>query len=118
MGVALAIAVTAVAIYLGVLVAGRLRQLALGARARERLARALADREGATPERAIDVASPAQIEPRVARLPCPGCGGTLAIDTHEVDPQPHALLRRVDARCVHCDGRFSTWFRVRAALPD
>ncbi|HET6583012.1 MAG TPA: hypothetical protein VFG69_06190 [Nannocystaceae bacterium] len=88
------------------------------ARLAAELRRLDAAREGGTPERAIVVVSPAQIEPRVEREPCPRCGGSMHVETHEVDTEGGALLRRVLARCGQCGEHTTTWFSVAPARLD
>lgn len=77
-----------------------------------------AAREGGAPERAIVVTSAATIEPRVEREPCPRCGGSMHVDTHEVDVEGGELLRRVLARCGQCGEHTTTWFVLQSPQPD
>jgi hypothetical protein len=108
--IVLALAVVAAIGWIAVLVGREVERRSAPARLEERVRRLAAAREGGAPERAIEVMSPAQIEPRSEREPCPRCGGSLHVETHEVDGPE--LLRRVLARCGQCGERVTTWFRV------
>jgi RNase P subunit RPR2 len=70
-------------------------------------------RPGGSPERAIDVVSSAQIEPRAERDPCPGCRGRLHVLSHTVRTSDVERLRHVVCRCGACGTERVTWFRVR-----
>lgn len=83
-------------------------------RLREHAERSTNAHAGGHPSRAIDVGSPAEIEPRFEREPCPSCGGSLHVEAHEVESGHPELLRRVTGRCGQCHARRVTWFRVRA----
>lgn len=72
----------------------------------------LALQPGGTRERPIEVSSAAVIEPRVANLSCPHCGGTYRLHEHEREAPS---LRRVDAGCRVCSAPRSIWFRL---VPD
>ncbi|MDX2088727.1 MAG: hypothetical protein SFX73_12800 [Kofleriaceae bacterium] len=72
----------------------------------------LALEPGGARERPIEVISAAVIEPRVANLACPHCGGTYRIHEHEREAPS---LRRVDAACRVCSAARSIWFRL---VPD
>lgn len=93
-------------------------------RARERAQRALArDLErlaqlapGGTPENPIEVRSPAQIEPLVARTACPLCEGTLRELDHRARIDRSAL-REVSARCSRCGIARTLFFLLRHPLP-
>lgn len=75
-------------------------------------------RPGALPSGAIEVSSSATIEPQVERVPCSFCGGAMHVVEHEVEEHGGDRLRRADARCGSCSQLSTTWFRVRAALPN
>ena len=113
--VVLGLAVAAAVGWIALVVGRELVRRGEPARLEERVRRLAEAREGGTPERAIEVMSPAQIEPRAEHQPCPRCGGNMHVETHEVDGPD--LLRRVLARCGRCGERVTTWFRVRPA-PD
>lgn len=67
---------------------------------------------GGSSERPIEVASAAVIEPRVANLACPHCGGTYRLHEHE---RAAPRTRRVDAACRRCGASRTIWFRL---VPD
>jgi len=109
--IVLGLAVAAAVGWLAVLVGREVVRRGAPARLEERVRQLAAAREGGAPERAIEVMSPAQIEPRAERQPCPRCGGNMHVETHDVDGPE--LLRRVLARCGQCGERATTWFRLR-----
>jgi hypothetical protein len=81
-----------------------------------------AARPGGEPERAIEVASASQIEPRAERGPCPRCGGNLHVLAHTVrsvgtDSIGTERLRHVVCRCGGCGTERVTWFRVGPTAP-
>jgi hypothetical protein len=74
-----------------------------------------AARPGGEPERAIEVESASQIEPRAERGPCPRCGGNLHVLAHtvrSVGTGGAERLRHVVCRCGGCGTERVTWFRV------
>jgi len=74
--------------------------------------------EGGDPSRPIEMASPAGIEPRFEREPCPSCGGSMHVEAHEIEAGHPDLLRRVTGRCGQCHGRRTTWYCVRSMDAD
>lgn len=91
-------------------------------RAKERLAalrtEAALDREGATPDRPIVVASAASIEPRAESEPCPICDAHLHVDEHVVDDAAGTRLRRLDMRCGECGRHSRLYFQVKSPAPN
>ena len=82
------------------------------------VARRVDARPGGAADRPLCVASPAEIEPRVERDPCPWCGGSAHVEAHEVEERGADLLRRVTTKCGSCSQRLVTWFRVESVLPN
>jgi len=76
---------------------------------REKLFRLAA---GGSPERPLDVVSPATIEPHVSSVECPRCGGRLVLDEHAAVVIEGARLREARLRCCGCGSRRSLWFRI------
>jgi hypothetical protein len=123
--VLLGIAVAAVVTWIAMVVLGRSREAARverieeGDRQRvESLARLIGERPGGAADRPLRVESPAEIEPRVEREPCPWCAGTVRVDGHEATEHDDRLLRRIIAKCTGCGRDVVTWFHVRAVLPN
>ncbi len=86
------------------------RRLRREVREREALAAAL---PGGTPERPIEVPTPAVIEGRARRAPCPQCGGKLQIEDQAALPQEDGgILREIQMICTRCHVRRSLWFLV------
>ncbi|MFO0636701.1 MAG: hypothetical protein U0168_28035 [Nannocystaceae bacterium] len=113
----LGLAVVAALGWIGVVVLRRLGALRRDALAAQSRARALLERPGGTPAAAIAVASPAQIEPRAARQPCPHCdhGGGVHVVAHvarvvDDGAAGPVRLREVQTRCSACGRTASTWF--------
>jgi len=92
---------------------GRARAHATLVRDLERLARLA---PGGSPERPIDVGSPAQIEPMALAKPCPLCEGSLALEHHAAETIDGVRLRVVAVRCVQCGVRRRLYFRLAAPL--
>jgi predicted RNA-binding Zn-ribbon protein involved in translation (DUF1610 family) len=67
---------------------------------------------GGSPERPIEVASAAVVEPRAESFPCPDCGGALRSELHEVRSEGSHLLREVSLRCRVCGDPLTLYFRV------
>jgi hypothetical protein len=84
----------------------KLQQAVWRERSRERLAELQA---GGSPRWAIEVRSPAVIEPRAAAMACPQCGGSYRIHEHT---RPRPGLRRVDVGCRQCSTPRALWFRL------
>lgn len=81
-------------------------------RDRERLA---ALEPGGSPERPVDVSTPAVIEGRARSTPCVQCGGELSIEDHAVHADAHHSLRVVRARCRACHAPRALYFRLPAS---
>jgi hypothetical protein len=84
-------------------------------RVTERLARQL---PGGTAEAPIDVDAPAVAEIKARSVPCPQCGGELAIEGDRADSTPRGVLRELEMRCRRCGTRRSLWFRVAPRAPS
>jgi hypothetical protein len=72
---------------------------------------------GGSPERPIDVRSPAMIEPLVARTACPLCDGSLRPGDHRVHVHAGESLRETRARCSRCAIERSLFFRIVPRRP-
>jgi hypothetical protein len=114
--IVLGLAVLAAVGWIGMIVAREVLRRGAPARLEARIRTLDAAREGGAPDRPIEVVSPAQIEPRAERAPCPRCSGNLHVEAHEVDGPE--LLRRVLTRCGQCGEHVTTWFRVLPPQPD
>ncbi len=84
-------------------------------RERERLFRS---EPGATPERALSVESAHAVEPRARSVPCPRCGGELAVLEHLAVTTESGRLREARVACKGCGARRSLWLRIGRALPN
>lgn len=118
MSTVLGLAVIAAVAWIVIVIGRRVLQADRERDAADALAAADRSREGAQRERAIEVDSPAQIEPRVEREPCVRCGGRVHVDAHEVASDGDEVLRRVLAICGGCGAKSITWFRVRTTLTN
>lgn len=83
----------------------------VGARVRDR-ERLMRLQLGGARERPMRVTSAAIIEPRVAAMTCPHCGGTYRLQEHEMAAPG---VRRVDVTCRQCSAPRTIWFRLVSA---
>jgi hypothetical protein len=74
--------------------------------------------EGATPERAIEVTSPSEVEIRAEFIPCPICGGRLRVEAHEAETVDGLRVRVARMICGTCRTPRVRYFRVGAPLPN
>lgn len=86
-------------------------------RVRDRERRAALEPGGA-PERPVELASAAAVEPRAARRPCPQCGGPLQILEHAAETRAGRRLRVVRARCRHCHAPRELFFELAESRPS
>lgn len=83
------------------------------ARDLERLA-ALAP--GGSPERAIEITSPAEVEVRARATPCPICQGELRVEEHTAETLSGLRLRVARVRCAVCRAPRSLYYRLASAM--
>jgi hypothetical protein len=88
------------------------RDAARQVRERERL---VVLEPGGAPGRAIELPTPAVVEPRAQATPCHQCGGALEVLEHVVVPDPHRSIRLVRARCRRCHAPRALYYRLPAA---
>ncbi len=69
---------------------------------------------GGTPARALEVPTPAVIEPKARSLICPRCDEPFELDSHEARADEHGRLREARLKCRHCGLGRSLWFRIIA----
>lgn len=68
---------------------------------------------GGSPERPIDVPTPALVEPKAKSLSCPRCDAFFVVDQHEAHADDeHGRLREAKLLCHVCGERRSLWFRI------
>jgi hypothetical protein len=67
---------------------------------------------GGSPERPIEVPTPALVEPKSKSLACPRCGELFAVDEHAAHADRNGRLREAKLFCHLCGERRSLWFRV------
>lgn len=84
-------------------------------RAREKLD---ALEPGGAPTRPISVETAAIVELRATRMPCPQCGGELALEAHDAVTVDERRLRRVTLRCRQCGAPRTRWFVLDVVLPN
>jgi hypothetical protein len=108
----------------------RKRTLARAAkRAAEKLARSdekiagdllvLADlAPGGSPERAIVVTSPAEVEVQARGTPCPVCQGELRVDDHAAETVSGVRVRVARVTCVRCGRKRAIHFRLAATMAN
>ena len=67
---------------------------------------------GGSPERPIEVPTPAIVEPKAKSLSCPRCDEPFFVDEHVAHTDGHGRLREAKLRCKVCGERRSLWFRI------
>lgn len=65
---------------------------------------------GGSPERPLEVPTPALVEPSARSLPCPSCGAAHEVLEHAAVKRGDARLREARLRCTGCGARRSLWF--------
>lgn len=68
---------------------------------------------GASPERPIEVASPAAVEARAEAIACPRCGGPCHVEEHVVEIHGDVRLRVAKMRCGGCGRRRPVYMQLR-----
>lgn len=85
-------------------------------RAQEKLARDLeklaVHAPGGAPERAIEIASPSEVEIRARATPCPICRAELRVDEHTAETIGGARLRVAKVTCTFCGAGRALYFRL------
>lgn len=69
---------------------------------------------GGAPERAIEIASPSEVEVRARATPCPICGGELRVEEHAAETIGGHRLRVAKVVCATCRRARSIYFRLAA----
>jgi hypothetical protein len=89
-------------------------------RAQQKIARDLeklaALAPGATPERAITIESPAEVEVRARSMPCPICRGELRVEEHTAETIGGARLRVAKVVCGFCRAKRAIYFRLAGTM--
>ncbi len=67
---------------------------------------------GGSPERALDIATPAVVEAHALGHPCQVCGAAVRLVDHSVLVMDGARLRRAETRCPTCGHERSWYFRL------
>jgi len=87
-------------------------------RAQQKIARDLeklaALAPGGTPERAIVIASPSEVEVRARSLPCPICRSELRVEEHTAETIAGARLRIARVTCTSCRSKRPIYFQLQA----
>jgi len=78
-------------------------------REQERLARL---EPGGTPERALPIESPAEVEVIAGATPCPLCGGTLRLVEHAAEVLAGIRVRVAHLTCTRCGTARARYFRL------
>ena len=85
------------------------------ARDLDRLARLEA---GGSPDRPLEVVSPALVEVHVRGAPCPICAGELRLEEHLAETVGGVRMRVARVACATCGARRALYFKVTSALPS
>jgi hypothetical protein len=83
------------------------------ARDLEKLARL---EEGGSPERAVLITSPSEVEVRARATPCPVCGGELRVEEHTAETHGGVRVRVARAMCTVCRRPRAIYFRLAGSL--
>ena len=73
---------------------------------------------GGSPERAVEITSPAEVEVRARATPCPICRGELRVEEHTAETIGGVRLRVAKVICVACGARRPIYFRLAGAMPN
>lgn len=79
----------------------------------ERLARV---EPGGSPDRPIEIDTPAIVEVRALAKPCPLCQGPLRLEEHAAVEIDGARLRVAAVACTQCGVQRSLYFRLAGAM--
>jgi hypothetical protein len=71
---------------------------------------------GGSPERAIEIVSPAELEVRASSTPCPICQGELRVEEHAAETIGGLRLRVAKVVCAACRARRTIYFRLAGAM--
>ena len=89
-------------------------------RAQEKLARDLdklaAHAPGGSPERAIEIASPSEVEVHARSTPCPICRGELRLEEHAAETLAGVRVRVARVVCTVCRSRRAIYFRLAGTM--
>jgi hypothetical protein len=67
---------------------------------------------GATPQRPIEIATPALVELKATALACPRCLTAFRIEAHRAAKVAGLRLREAEVSCPRCHVRRSLWFEL------
>jgi hypothetical protein len=69
---------------------------------------------GGSPERALTITSPSEVEGHARSTPCPLCRGELRVEEHTAETIAGARLRVARVVCAGCRARRAIYFRLAA----
>jgi hypothetical protein len=73
---------------------------------------------GGSPERAIVVTSPAEVEVQARGAPCPVCQGELRVDDHTAETVAGVRVRIARVTCVRCGRKRAIYFRLATTMAN
>jgi hypothetical protein len=89
-------------------------------RAQQKIARDLeklaALAPGGSPDRAIVIESPAEVEVRARATPCPVCRGELRVEEHTAETVGGARLRVARVACTFCRAKRAIYFQLAGTM--
>ncbi|APR79659.1 Hypothetical protein A7982_05006 [Minicystis rosea] len=71
---------------------------------------------GGSPERAIEITSPSEVEVQARSTPCPICRGELRIEEHTAETIDGLRVRVAKVLCTVCRSRRSLYFRLAGTM--
>jgi hypothetical protein len=89
-------------------------------RAAQKLARDLeklaAHAPGGSPERAVEITSPSEVEVQARATPCPICRAELRVEEHTAETIGGVRLRVAKVVCTMCGRRRALYYRLAGAM--
>jgi hypothetical protein len=73
---------------------------------------------GGSPDRAIVIVSPAEVEVRAGSTPCPICQGELRVEEHTAETIAGVRLRVAKVACAGCKAQRAIYFKLAGAQPN
>jgi len=71
---------------------------------------------GGSPERAIAITSPSEVEVQARATPCPICQGELRLEEHAAETIGGLRVRIARVTCTVCRARRAIYFRLAGAM--
>jgi hypothetical protein len=73
---------------------------------------------GGSPERAVVITSPSEVEVLARGTPCPVCRGELRVDEHTAETHAGLRVRAAKVTCTTCGRKRVLYFQLAATLTN